>query len=106
MIESLVQLNVRRRPAGPGGALPDVCPGKHPPAPLAEGCDAAAPPYWRSLQEWASTAEFEHVLHREFPAAASEWKDADGVSRRNFLKLMAASMALAGVSAGCDIRGP
>ena len=54
--------------------------------------------YWRSLDELASSPEFEEMVHREFPEAASEWTDA--ISRRNFLKVMAASIALAGV-AGC-----
>src|SRR5262245_14142485 len=54
--------------------------------------------YWRSLEELAETREFEEMLHREFPRQASEWTDE--VSRRNFLKLMGASLALAGL-AGC-----
>ena len=37
------------------------------------------------------------MLHREFPKGASEWLDS--VSRRGFLKLMGASMALAGMTA-------
>src|SRR5215213_1741986 len=57
---------------------------------------------WRSLEEWADTPEFRDVMHREFPVAASEWDDSDGgVSRRNFLKVMAASLALAGLTTGC-----
>src|SRR5438552_8919798 len=56
---------------------------------------------WRSLDELAGTPQFKEMLHREFPTAASEWDD--GPSRRSFLKLMAASLALAGVGigAGC-----
>jgi molybdopterin-containing oxidoreductase family iron-sulfur binding subunit len=53
--------------------------------------------YWRSLEEVAETPEFKEFLHREFPQNASEWLDP--VGRRGFLKLMGASMALAGVSA-------
>ena len=53
--------------------------------------------YWRSLEAVAETAEFKDFLHREFPQNASEWLDP--VGRRNFLKLMGASLALAGVSA-------
>lgn len=53
--------------------------------------------YWRSLEELAGTPEFEEFLHREFPKHASEWIDA--VGRRTFLKLMGASLALAGMSA-------
>jgi molybdopterin-containing oxidoreductase family iron-sulfur binding subunit len=52
--------------------------------------------YWRSLEELAGTQEFEEYLHREFPEQASEWFDP--VSRRNFLKLMGASLALAGIT--------
>jgi MoCo/4Fe-4S cofactor protein with predicted Tat translocation signal len=54
--------------------------------------------YWRSLDELANTPEFQAALEREFPAAAQEW--VDPVSRRGFLKLMGASLALAGM-AGC-----
>src|SRR5688572_6413739 len=53
--------------------------------------------YWRSLESLAETSEFKEFLHREFPQNASEWLDP--VGRRNFLKLMGASLALAGVSA-------
>ncbi|HEY9508363.1 MAG TPA: TAT-variant-translocated molybdopterin oxidoreductase, partial [Verrucomicrobiae bacterium] len=53
--------------------------------------------YWRSLDEVANTPEFEEMLHREFPDHASEW--IEGVSRRSFLKLAAASLALAGLTA-------
>lgn len=53
--------------------------------------------YWRSLEELAETAEFEAFLHREFPEQASEWHDP--LSRRRFLQLMGASLALAGLSA-------
>ena len=54
--------------------------------------------YWRSLDELASTPEFQAAVEREFPSAAQEW--VDPVSRRGFLKLMSASLALAGL-AGC-----
>ncbi|MGA7339488.1 MAG: TAT-variant-translocated molybdopterin oxidoreductase [Terracidiphilus sp.] len=54
--------------------------------------------FWRSLDELADTAEFQAAVEREFPASAQEW--VDPVSRRGFLKLMGASMALAGL-AGC-----
>lgn len=53
--------------------------------------------YWRSLEEVAATPGFEEFLHREFPRQASEWQP--GMSRRRFLQLMGASLALAGLSA-------
>ncbi len=53
--------------------------------------------YWRSLDELTSVAGFKEFLHREFPRQASEWIDDEG--RRNFLKIMGASLALAGLSA-------
>jgi molybdopterin-containing oxidoreductase family iron-sulfur binding subunit len=53
--------------------------------------------YWRSLEAVAETPEFKEYLHREFPQNASEWLDP--VGRRGFLKLMSASLALAGVTA-------
>ena len=53
--------------------------------------------YWRSLDELAETPEFREMLHREFPEGASEWED--GLSRRSFLKMAAASLALAGLTA-------
>src|SRR6266566_7749765 len=55
------------------------------------------PEFWRSLEELAGSSEFQEMMHREFPKGASEWLDA--VSRRGFLKLMGASMALAGMTA-------
>jgi molybdopterin-containing oxidoreductase family iron-sulfur binding subunit len=54
--------------------------------------------YWRSIDELAGTPEFAAAVAKEFPDAAQEW--VDPVSRRGFLKLMSASMALAGL-AGC-----
>ncbi len=51
--------------------------------------------YWRSVGELSDTPEFRGWLEREFPAGAAEI-EGDDVSRRSFLKLMGASMALAG----------
>jgi MoCo/4Fe-4S cofactor protein with predicted Tat translocation signal len=53
--------------------------------------------YWRSLEEIAATEEFQTLVQQEFPYQASAWHDP--VSRRRFLQLMAASLALAGLSA-------
>jgi len=54
--------------------------------------------YWQTVDELADTPEFQEALRREFPQHASEW--VDPVSRRGFLKLMGASIALAGLT-GC-----
>ncbi|HSL82301.1 MAG TPA: TAT-variant-translocated molybdopterin oxidoreductase, partial [Thermoanaerobaculia bacterium] len=56
---------------------------------------------WRSLDELAGTPGFEEMLHREFPRFAAEWlpDDGSGVSRRRFLQLSSASLALAGLTA-------
>ena len=62
-----------------------------------------APEFWRSLEEAAGTAAFQSYLHREFPDQAAELTDPE--TRRTFLKVMGASLALAGVS-GCAIRTP
>jgi molybdopterin-containing oxidoreductase family iron-sulfur binding subunit len=64
---------------------------------------AEGPEYWRSLQELAGDPEFHAQVQREFPKGASEWLDA--VSRRGFLKLSAASLALAGMTA-CTKQSP
>src|SRR3954469_24582895 len=59
--------------------------------------------YWRSLGEFADTPQFREYLHREFPEQASQWNDPKG--RRQFLTLMGASLALAGVGA-CTRQPP
>ncbi len=53
--------------------------------------------YWRSLEELADTEEFRKFLHEEFPGLAGIWSGP--INRRNALKLMGASLALAGLSA-------
>jgi molybdopterin-containing oxidoreductase family iron-sulfur binding subunit len=59
---------------------------------------ANGPRSWRSLEELAETEEFRDFLEGEFPSRAGEC--ADATSRRRFLSLMGASLALAGVG-GC-----
>lgn len=61
------------------------------------------PTYWRTLEELAETDEFEAMVQREFPQGVSEWTNP--VSRRNFLRLMGASLALGGLT-GCSISEP
>src|SRR5713226_5783642 len=79
----------------------DVCPTKKGKLDLDAARDRIAgtkgPEYWRSLEELAGSPDFQEMLHREFPKGASEWLDA--VSRRGFLKLMGASLAMAGMTA-------
>jgi MoCo/4Fe-4S cofactor protein with predicted Tat translocation signal len=97
----------------PGGLIQiktkeDVCPGKKLElAAVREKIDFATahdkaektgPEYWRSLEELAGSEDFQTALHREFPKGASEWLDS--VSRRGFLKVMGASLGLAGMT-GC-----
>ena len=53
--------------------------------------------YWQSLQEASGSRASEKTLAGEFPDGVSEWLDPIG--RRRFLKLMSASIALAGVGA-------
>ena len=61
--------------------------------------ELTGPKYWRSLDELADTPGFRAQLQREFPQGAAEL---DGVDRRHFLKIMAASFALGGLGlAGC-----
>jgi len=59
--------------------------------------------YWRSLEELADSGQFEDFLHSEFPRQAGEWDDA--VGRRTFMKLMGASLALAGLTS-CTYQPP
>ncbi len=73
------------------------------------GCAPKAPsagrpaekPYWRSVEDLQSSPEFAHWMQREFQDGASE---AGGDERRDFLKLMGASVALAAGVAGCRRR--
>ena len=53
--------------------------------------------YWRSLEELAQSDEFERIVEGEFPGAASLLSS--GLSRREFLRIMGASLALAGIGA-------
>jgi MoCo/4Fe-4S cofactor protein with predicted Tat translocation signal len=69
------------------------------------GRDARGPSkkYWRSLEEFVDAPEFREFVEREFPQQAEEWNDP--IERRTFLKIMGASLALAGLS-GCVYQPP
>jgi MoCo/4Fe-4S cofactor protein with predicted Tat translocation signal len=68
-----------------------------PPLPPQLELTQGGPRFWKSLEEWSQSPEFLPYLHREFPRHASEWSK--GFSRRRFLQIMGASLALAGLSA-------
>ena len=57
--------------------------------------------YWRSIEELSGDPKFERLLQREFPQQAP--RDMAPLARRDFLKLMGASLALAGVT-GCAFQ--
>ena len=58
---------------------------------------AQGPLYWKSLEELAETEEFQAFVEDEFPDRTPDWQNP--ANRRNFLKVMGASLALAGVAA-------
>src|SRR5438477_68628 len=59
--------------------------------------------WWRSLEELADPAALEALLARQYPSQAAAWLDP--LRRREFLKLMAASLALGGLTA-CTSQPP
>src|SRR5437899_2614635 len=59
--------------------------------------------WWRSLEELADPAALEALLARQYPSQAAAWLDP--FRRREFLKLMAASLALGGLTA-CTSQPP
>jgi molybdopterin-containing oxidoreductase family iron-sulfur binding subunit len=59
--------------------------------------------YWRSIEEFIDSPHYRENVGPEFPENADTWDDS--LSRRNFLKVMGASLALAGLS-GCVIQPP
>jgi molybdopterin-containing oxidoreductase family iron-sulfur binding subunit len=60
---------------------------------------SSAPRYWRSLEELAGDEDFFRKIGDEFMPDAAVWLDP--TSRRNFLRIMGASLALAGL-VGCN----
>ena len=88
----------------------DNCPSSEPkgtpessPAPARDVSAATGKTFWRSMDEMIGTTEFRDFVEREFPAYASELLDG---SRRHFLKVMGASLALAGVASIPGCRRP
>jgi molybdopterin-containing oxidoreductase family iron-sulfur binding subunit len=59
--------------------------------------------FWRSLDEYADAPEFREWLEKEFPSGASRLLE---TSRRDFVKLMGASLALAGAATMPGCRRP
>src|SRR3984957_20100965 len=57
--------------------------------------------YWRSLDEMADSPEFDEYVRREYPSQTEVL--IDPVSRRSFMKLMGASLGLAGLAA-CTVQ--
>ena len=57
--------------------------------------------YWRSIEEFVDAPEFEQYVKEEYPSHAEEWDNS--LSRRNFVKVMGASLAFAGLS-GCVVQ--
>jgi MoCo/4Fe-4S cofactor protein with predicted Tat translocation signal len=55
------------------------------------------PEYWRSLDELAETPSFQEFLRKEFPRQAAPLEAS--LDRRDFLKLLGASLALGGLTA-------
>src|SRR5437868_11539514 len=67
---------------------------------------ARGPEYWRSLEDLAAQPGFDEWLEKEFPRQATAWTDIEtGDNRRHFLKLMGASLALAGLTS-CTRQPP
>ena len=65
--------------------------------------ELTGPRYWRSLDELSATEGFKAQVAREFPEGSSSM---EGVDRRQFFKLMAASFALGGVGLAAGCRRP
>lgn len=68
---------------------------------IAEGSQpsTSGPEYWRSIEHLAGSPELQRYVDQEFPGLAQA---IDSTNRRQFLKLLGASMALAGItSTGC-----
>ena len=69
-------------------------------AALETATDAKGRRLWMSLQELSNTEEFQRLIANEFPVQAADWPKS--LSRRKFLSLMGASLALSGI--GCSVK--
>src|SRR5579884_2660735 len=65
--------------------------------------EKGGPRFWRSLDELADTPEFRRYLNDEFPDRTPDWNEPS--KRRTFLKVMGASLGLAGLAA-CTKQPP
>ncbi|MGY8718621.1 MAG: TAT-variant-translocated molybdopterin oxidoreductase, partial [Verrucomicrobiia bacterium] len=65
--------------------------------------ELSGPRYWRSLDELVETPGFQAKIAKEFPTGAD---NLNGVDRRSFFKLMAASFALGGMGLATGCRRP
>src|SRR6266849_1191515 len=85
----------------PSSAAQPHVPRPHVPSPLVPSPESPQKPlFWRTLEERVDDPSFREHLYNEFPSLLPTMEQvADPVARRTFLKLMGASLALAGVSA-------
>jgi molybdopterin-containing oxidoreductase family iron-sulfur binding subunit len=67
--------------------------------PIVYAKDLSGRQYWRSLAEQQNDPEYLEAKQREFPAGADEAPPEGDVSRRGFMGIMGAAMALAGMTA-------
>src|SRR4051812_31126551 len=66
--------------------------------------EAQGKQYWSSLEQLEGDPAAAEMLEREFPDGAGGWTDP--ISRRRFLTLMGASLALAGLTSSGCMRPP
>ena len=79
------------------------CKNKISASPISKTESVSCRQHWRSLEELAGSPHLQEFLEREFPNQAGQWTDP--VTRRQFLMLMGASLALSGL-AGCSPQPP
>ncbi|MFN3344463.1 MAG: TAT-variant-translocated molybdopterin oxidoreductase [Chloroherpetonaceae bacterium] len=73
---------------------------KRTPKPVTAEENSNAKTYWRSAEQLSNSPEFRRWVESEYPEGAAELElMKDSLSRRKFLTIMAASFALAGLSA-------